>query len=216
MKIKVLTVSDNIPATKQLVYTLEHNGWDYQVLETPFRGFGTKLITTYNFLKSNPDVTEFIFVDAFDVVALGTPQEFETKKQEYFGDAEIIVGTEKGCWPIEDYRRFYEPQHEHGFNFVNSGLYYAKSASFIRLMEASEVLYSTDDQQFFTEAYLFDEQSGIKLDTDQVLFNNHSFIAEGEYGYENGRIQILGNEPCFIHSNGRTADPKLDELINKI
>lgn len=213
--IKVITVTTDEQATQPLIASLIRNGWAIELLIVPeWKGFGTKLITTYNFLKDNQDITEFIFCDAFDVIALGTPEEFEMKKQSHFGDAEIIVGAEKGCWPVEDYRRYYDTQHSHGFNFVNSGLYYANAKSFMNLMEIKTVLYSTDDQQFFTEAYLFDELSGIKLDTEQVLFNNHSFIADGEYGYENGRIQVLGNEPCFIHSNGRTCDFKLDELIN--
>lgn len=212
MKVKVLTVSDNIPATNNLCYTLEQNNWDYHVIKTPFRGFGTKLIETYNYLKDNSDITHFIFCDAFDVVVLGSYDEF-IKKLELFSDYKIICSSEKGCWPVDDYRRFYEPQHDHGFNFLNSGLYFAEVQAFFDLMDIKDVEYGTDDQQFFTETYLFDEDSGIVLDTEQTLFNSHSFINETEYGYENGRIQILGNEPIFIHSNARTFDEKLNNLL---
>lgn len=212
MKLKVLTVSDNQEATIPLLNSLSKNNWDYHVIETPFRGFGTKLIETYYYLKDNQNITHFIFCDAFDVIALGGYDEF-IKKLELFSDYKIICSSEKGCWPVEDYRKFYEPQYDHGFSFLNSGLYFAEVKAFFDLMDIRDVEYSADDQQFFTEAYLFDEDSGIILDTEQVLFNSHSFINDTEYGYENGRIQILGNEPIFIHKNGRTTDPKLDELI---
>lgn len=212
MKLKVLTVSDNHEATIPLLNTLNKNEWDYHVIETPFRGFGTKLIETYNYLRNNSDITHFIFCDAFDVVALGGHDEF-IEKLKQFSDYKIVCSAEKGCWPIEDYRRFYEPQHEHGFNFLNSGLYFAEVKAFLHLMDIRNCQYETDDQQFFTEVYLFDEDSGMVLDTEQVLFNSHSFINDVEYGYENRRIHILGNQPIFIHKNGRTVDSKLDELI---
>lgn len=56
----------------------------------------------------------------------------------------------------------------------------------------------------------------VHYDYEQMFFNSHSFIDEGEYGYDNGRIQILGNEPVFVHSNGKTEDPRLDELIKNM
>lgn len=212
MKVKLLTVSDNMEATITLVNSLSKNNWDYVVIETPFKGFGTKLIGTYNYLKCNPDITHFIFCDAFDVISLGGYDEF-MEKLELFSDYKIICSAEKGCWPIEDYRKFYEPQYDHGFSFLNSGLYFAEVQAFFDLMDIKDVEYGTDDQQFFTEAYLFDDDSGIKLDTEQILFNSHSFILEGEYGYNNGRLQILGNQPIFIHKNGRTVDHKLDAIV---
>ena len=62
MRIKVLTVSDNMDATIPLINSLNKNNWDYHVIDTPFRGFGTKLISVYKYLKSNPDIKELYFL----------------------------------------------------------------------------------------------------------------------------------------------------------
>jgi hypothetical protein len=63
-----------------------------------------------------------------------------------------------------------------------------------------------------THMFLF-EREDMVLDREQKLFNSHSFIRDGEYGYENGRIQVNGHEACFVHKNGRTIDEKLDHLV---
>ncbi len=75
--------------------------------------------------------------------------------------------------------------------------------------------YESDDQLYMTERFLFDGEN-IVLDTHQILFNSHSFIDEGEYTYGDGRIGVNGNTPIFIHSNGRTVDAKLDEMLKNI
>lgn len=206
--LKVITVTNNIEATQPLIKSLENNGWDYQVIEvSEWRGFGTKLIETYNFLKEHPEVTEFIFCDAFDVLALGTPKEFEEKLDGYTG---MIFSAEKGCWPDDSLRNQYE-SHDHGFNFLNSGAYYSNSDWFINMIEHNMPSYSDDDQLYLTKFYL--HASDALLDNKQEFFNSHSFIAEGEYTYRNNRVQVNGQEPIFIHFNGRTIDKEFNEKI---
>ena len=80
------------------------------------------------------------------------------------------------------------------------------------LVDGYNIPYDYDDQYFFTGLYL-SYTFPMVLDFGQLLFNSHSFIREGEYGYENGRVQILGNQSVFSHKNGKTVDPKLDELV---
>lgn len=207
--LKVITVTNNLEATQPLINSLEKNGWDYRAIECDWLGFGTKLIEVYRYVKDNPEIDEFVFCDAFDVIVLGKPEEFKSKLPK----SDIVCSAERGCWPDGTLEKYYPKVFKHRFNYLNSGCYYAKSEAFINLMEGNMPQYETDDQLWFTHQFLFNENSGIMLDNKQSIFNSHSFIDEGEYGYENNRIQILGNQPIFIHSNGRTIDEKLNEMI---
>lgn len=206
--LKVITVTTDIKATGRLIKSLDKNGWEYEVIFTEWKGFGTKLIKTYEYLKANPEVDRFIFCDAFDVVAMGTPAEFE----EGIGTYDMLVSAERGLWPpyLQPFKAQYV-QFEHGFNYPNSGLYYAKSKYFIWLFEKYAPFYEIDDQYWINMCYILEHHVG--MDYDQEILNSHSFIKENEYTYENGRIQILGNEPVFIHSNSRSVDEKLEALL---
>lgn len=215
--IEVISVCHDANFAILLGDSLLRNGWRHSIIETEWKGFGTKLIKTYEYLKSNPGITEFIFVDTFDVVCLGGEVEFRDKMQS-FGDASMIVSAERGLWPptMEKYRELYT-KHHHRFNYANSGSYYAKSENFLALMENDMPEFHSDDQAWINLQYINQPLFfNIKLDNDQKLFNSHSFIEDGEYGYENNRVQINGNEPVFIHSNGRSVDPKLNEMLKNI
>lgn len=211
--IKLLTVTNAPEHSEVLRRSALHHNWDYHCIEVEWLGFGTKLIGVYNYLKEHPEVERFVFADALDVVAQRSPEEFEYKK----GDREIILSCEKGLWPpiLIPFRSCY-PQFEHGFNYINSGLYYMTSAKFIELFELFTPFYETDDQYWMNMVWLIHLKGYKYPDFEQELFNSHSFIANFEYTYNNGRIQIMGNDPVFIHSNGKTKDEKLDELVREM
>lgn len=217
--LKIITVTNNFEATIPLINSLEKLGWDYHVIETEWKGFGTKLIKTYEYLKQNPQITEFIFCDAFDVISLGNEEEFLMKKQAHFGDADCIFSAEKGCWPDGSLAEKYPPT-DGVFKYLNSGLYYCKTNVFLKILEENPISYIDDDQLYFTKCYLngfypnsFINAKKTYLDFNQSIFNSHSFIDPDEYGYENNRVQILGNEPIFLHFNGKTIDEKFTEMI---
>lgn len=207
--LKIITVTNDVQRAQPLIKSLATFGWNSTVICTDWRGFGTKLIATYNFLKTNPEVDYFIFCDAHDVLVLGTPEEWDNK---YPHKDKMLLSAEKGCWPDDNLRKYYEPINANGFNFVNSGLYYSPSWLFIDMMEQTMPKYEDDDQLYMTNQYLF-ERDDINLDTNQAFFNSHSFIADAEYGYENNRVQVNSEQPLFIHFNGCTLDEKFNQLI---
>ncbi len=209
--LKVITVTSHPHLAQPLINSLEKHGWDWTCLQVEWKGFGTKLIETYQYLKANPEVSEFVFVDAHDVVCLGTPQEFEEKLDGYSG---MIFSAERGCWPDPNLESQYPIKLKHGFNYLNSGVYYSRSDWFINYIERNFPEYHFDDQLYFTHMYL--NSPDVLLDWSQEFFNSHSFIDEGEYTYDNGRVGINGNFPIFIHSNGKTVDPKLDEMLKNL
>lgn len=217
MNIPIITVYTDPERIADLVNSATKQGWELILIQAEWRGFGTKLISVYEYLMQHPEVERFVFCDAYDVVVLGTEAEFERKLNETYSPPKtggLIMSAEKGLWPpdMEKYKGLYF-DHAHGFNFINSGLYYATSNEFIKLFNQNKPSCEYDDQRWMHETFAHSKHVDIWIDNDQRLFNSHSFIAEGEYGYENGRVQVNGNEPIFIHSNGRTIDPKLEELL---
>lgn len=213
--IKLITVCSHIEHATGLIKSAKKHGWDLSVIHVPqWGGFGTKLMETYNFLKANPEIERFVFADAYDVIILGSPREFSEKIRV---NERMLLSAERGLWPptLHPFRSEYADK-PHRFNYPNSGLYFAQSWYFINFFEKYTPFYEIDDQYWMNIVYLLDsnsERPDIAVDFDQVVFNSHSFIDDGEYGYLNGRLQILGNNPIFSHKNGKTIDPKLDELI---
>lgn len=210
MSLKVITVTSQPERAKPLTDSLEKFGWDWVCAVVEWKGFGTKLITVYEYLKENPEVDRFIFCDAHDVVALAGPDEFEEK---IIGQPDMIFNAERGCWPapVQHFEYLYS-KFSHGFNYLNSGVYYCASKLFIEIFERCPVNYETDDQWWASMVFLFGRWH-ITIDREQKVFNCHSFIRDGDYTYNNNRVQILGNEPIFIHFNGQTLDEKFNELI---
>lgn len=209
MNCKLITVCSDAGLVKPLINSAKKHGWDIRPIFTGWRGFGTKLLETRQYLIGHPEITHFFFCDAYDVIVVGSMEEALSK----LDTSVMACSAERGCWPNGEYEKFYEPIFGHGFNYLNSGCYFAPREVFLKLFDSDMPDYATDDQLYLTEHFLFNEQSGIVLDYGQKVFNSHSFIRDGEYTYENGRVQILGEQSVFIHKNGRTLDEKLDELI---
>ena len=207
--IKLITVCSHPEHAEVLRRSAELYGWDFVCIHVPeWKGFGTKLIATYEYLKQHPEIDRFVFADAFDVVTLGNrPIIFHPK---------IVFSAEKGCWPDDSLRDKYPPiANGSEFKFLNSGLFYAETSEWLKMIEQNPPEYHFDDQLYYTKCFLSSKYN-MALDTHQTYFNSHSFISEGEYTYNNGRVQIMGNEPVFVHSNGRSVDPKLDELVKEM
>ncbi len=194
---------------QRLIKSAEMFGWDLVVIQADWRGFGTKVRATCEYFTNNPEITHFVFCDAFDVVILGTPQEFMNKMYpEHFY---LLASVERGLWPpVLEPRRNEYSKLKHRFNYLNSGLYYVNNVQ-MYIESMKDVRFEDDDQLAISEKYLAGH--GISTDWELRLFNSHSFIDDGEYTYENNRVQILGQEPIFIHSNGKTVDEKLNQML---
>ena len=221
--IKLITVTNAPEHAEVLRRSAELHGWDFHCEVVEWKGYGTKLMATYAYLKAHPEVDRFVFADAFDVVVFGTPEEFERKLPSNDG---FVFNAERGLWPpnMEPYRELFGDT-QMGFNYLNSGCYFAERKPFISMLESHPINYSDDDQMYFIERYV-SGYGGFILDTNQKVFNCHSFIREGEYAYIQymdeynrkfgGNIEIMGNKPIFVHSNGRTVDPQLDKLVKEM
>jgi hypothetical protein len=209
---KLLTVATDVSNKKlyDLMASADKFGWNLEIIVTEWKGFGTKLIETYNYLKKNPQITEFIFVDAYDVIALSTPQEVIEKIKDR---TKMLISVEKNCWPNSELASQY-PKTDSEWKYINSGSYYSPSKLFIDMVEANPPLYIDDDQLYFSLEWL-KNQSIALLDYDCEVFQAYSFIADDDFGYENKRLQNLKtkSQPVLIHSNGRTDNTKILDLL---
>jgi hypothetical protein len=145
---KLLTVATDVSNKKlyDLMASADKFGWNLEIIVTEWKGFGTKLIETYNHLKKNPQITEFIFVDAYDVIALSTPQEVIEKIKDR---TKMLISVEKNCWPKSELASQY-PKTDSEWKYINSGSYYSPSKLFIDMVEANPPLYIDDDQLYFS------------------------------------------------------------------
>jgi hypothetical protein len=209
---KLLTVASKLDekGLDNLVMSAQKFGWDIEVICTEWRGFGTKLIEVYNYFKQNPDVKELIFVDAYDVLVLSTPKEVEEKIKD---GTKMLVSVEKACYPDSNLASEY-PETKNEWKYVNSGTYYAPREVFMSLFENDKPEYATDDQRWMTKQFL-NNQDKINLDYDCGVFQCYSFIAEGDFEYKDGRVHNLRtlSTPSIIHSNGRTDNTKVLQLL---
>lgn len=211
--LKVITVTNQPERAKPLTTSLDKFGWNTDILVVPeWKGFGTKLITLYNYLKSHPEIDRFIFCDAHDVVVLGTPDEFEAKLPN---KDVLLFNSERGCWPppVQEFEHLFKP-FEHGVNFLNSGVYYSPSKLFLKIFESAPPLYKSDDQWWASMLYLFG-QHDIELDNNCDVFQCYSFIEDGDYAYGDTRLLNKKTDtlPIFIHGNGNTNMDKIHELL---
>jgi hypothetical protein len=209
---KLLTVATDIANDKlfDLISSADKFGWNLEVIVTEWKGFGTKLIETYNHLQKNPHITEFIFVDAYDVVALSSPQEVLEKIKDR---TKMLISVEKNCWPNSELASQY-PKTNSEWKYINSGSYYSPSKLFIDMIESYPPLYIDDDQLYLTNEFLNNPDDKV-LDYDCEVFQAYSFIADDDFGYENKRLQNLKtkSQPVLIHSNGRTDNTKILDLL---
>lgn len=210
MNCKLITVASHLEVhgLSKLVESLEKFHWEFCVLQTEWKGFGTKLLTVRDFLLSHPDITHFFFCDAYDCVVLSTMEEALSK----IDVDKITVSGEKNCWPDSSLWDQYSPNTE--WAYVNSGLYFAPRDKFLKLFEVEPPEYCSDDQLWFTKKYLFGK-NGVELDEKCNTFQNYSFISDGDFDVLGDRLLNLktGTMPVFVHGNGRTDLTKIYELI---
>jgi len=209
---KLLTVATDVSNKKlyDLMASADKFGWNLEIIVTEWKGFGTKLIETYNYLQKNPQITEFIFVDAYDVIALSTPKEVIEKIKDR---TKMLISVEKNCWPKSELASQY-PKTDSEWKYINSGSYYSPSKLFIDMVEANPPLYIDDDQLYFSLEWL-KNQSIALLDYDCEVFQSYSFISEGDFSYKNNRVQNLktNSQPIFLHGNGKTCMKSVTDLI---
>jgi len=166
-------------------------------------GGGQKVNLLYNFLKTQPDNSVVLFVDAYDVF-------FTESKEEIFSrffksDCDILFAAEKSCWPDSNLKELFLPSST-PYRFLNSGSFIGYRWALLRLIE-NEINNTDDDQLFYHKKYLSNlngENFNVKLDTNCYIFQCLGGAESDVEVVNSSKIvnKITGNYPCVIHGNG--------------
>lgn len=212
MKVKLITtISDQShPGWKTLERSLIKFGWDYDVMQSDYHGFGTKMVNAYNYAKTT-DCTHLFIVDAYDVVVLGTMSE----ALEKLGNKDMVWNAEKAAWPYEQWGMLY-PEVDSEWKYLNGGACFVEVKKFIQMLDDYPIMPTDNDQVVLAATYIVDRNSyGMSLDTACKAFQSYAHIADDDYAYRDGRLWNIKNETCpvIIHGNGHTDMSKIIELI---
>lgn len=206
MKLKVITTCDNInhPGYLKLKASLNKFGYDHEVVNHPF-SFGHQLPVIQDWCnKYTLDCTHICYIDAFDNVAFGGPEEVIDKFQSLFGKYKMLISAEKNCYPHPERAKDY-PETNTPWKYVNGGGWLVEIEYFKQLCIKENLNADSHDQVWLMEAFLNNQQD-IKIDTDCTIFQTIAFSNKEEWEEKEGRFLNIGTDtrPVFFHANGRT------------
>jgi hypothetical protein len=201
-------------ASAQIV---REKGFDYMLrVEDKWAGYPTKLWYAQEMARKLVDYTHILFLDARDIVVLGTPEQvfecFETFCHPW------VCGAECNRWPpniaeIEDYPRSPTP-----WRFLNSGAYLAEREYLLEHLDRWLYEYPPEwgicDQGWMTRRYI-EEPGAILLDHECRLFQTmFGSWQHCETSYGKLHNTLVDTYPLVIHHNGG-ADIR-DEQIGRL
>jgi hypothetical protein len=208
MHIEFLTTASDRSKCDMLEKSLIKHGWPYHLIIHEWKGFGSKIIETYNHLKTFPHITHFFYSDSYDSIVLGTLEEALSKIK----DKEVILySAERACYPHPELASQYPP-HNSPWKFLNGGGWFASAKLFCEMYESCTPTFDRSDQEWATSNLLAGK---IILDYNCDVFQTIGFCPESDFENIDGRIlnTVHNTKPLFIHGNGHTPMDKYYELI---
>lgn len=182
-------------------------GWAFEALggSDIWAGFGAKVRSVAEGLPRwrAAGYTHAIHVDAYDVLALGTPDELPALMASY-GDPPFLLATEVGCWPDAS-KAERHPPCAYPWRYAHS--LYVWDVRRPDILDAEGLPDHIDDQNFLMEKYLDGGQ--ITLDYECRVFQALAHLHPWDkwFAVEEGRVvnKATTTKPLFVHGNGRTA-----------
>lgn len=216
MKCKLITTCSDISKTSILQQSLKKHKWDYHIIEHTWRGFGDKILKTYEYLKANPDITHFFYSDSYDTLATDT---MEVALSRIKDKTKILMSAERGCYPHPEKEKLY-PKHESPFHFVNGGGWFCPSDVFIKAVDTNPLDYTTVDQVWFTDLFL-NHPEYVNLDYNCEVFQTIAFCPDSDFEFirytneSNIKVKntVTGSHPIWVHGNGHTPLDKFYILL---
>jgi procollagen-lysine,2-oxoglutarate 5-dioxygenase len=208
MRIKLITTASDISKTGKLVESLQRHNWPYHVIQHEWKGFGSKIIETYNYLKTS-DVTHFFYADSYDSYVIGTMGEALSKIKDF---SKMLWSSEKACYPHPQLASMY-PESTSEWKYLNGGGWFASKESFIKMVEDEMPSYLTVDQVYFTNQLL--TKKSMSLDYSCDIFQTIAFCdLDKEFEFERGRMYNKQTKswPIIIHGNGHTPMERIYDI----
>lgn len=194
------------PELRRLVQSFRRSGIPLLVLGygCKWQGFGNKILWLKEQLSKQNLVESHIvlFVDAYDVINLGTSSEIIEKFTKFNRD--LVISGEKGCHPdphlAEEFKDNSPP-----FRYPNSGGYIGYSSAVIEMLKSAKISPHEDDQRFVTR-YVIQNAEKCVIDTNCEIFLPlfDMDVTDLKLTDDNTRILLRekGTLPCVLHGNG--------------
>lgn len=143
-----------------------------------------------------------VFVDGYDVLQFGDLEEVERKFKTFAAD--LVVGSEIFCWPSPWMAHLF-PKVGTKYRFPNSGMYVGTWKAIRHMLEWDRYRLTYDDQGYFQDWYLRQDQFKVAQDHDCILFQNCVFVPLTDFEYQGDRVvnKVKGTDPCFFHFSGK-------------
>jgi hypothetical protein len=225
MTYKVITTVTNPqhPGFLQFRRSMDHFGWDYEIIHGNYQAYGSKMVNAYEYAKRGSE--DYLFIlDAYDIFMLGTPEEAFERVKYTSGRkvSDILFNAEKGCWPYDQWSILY-PEVKGPWKYLNGGAAFVYRKAFINMFEMNPIKHEDNDQVILGKTYItkpsyligYYEQYIMDLDNDCNLFQSIAFEAPEDFNYSQGILHnnVTGADPIIIHGNGKTDMKKIYELL---
>ena len=208
MNIKLITTASDYSKTEMLRKSLAKFGWEYIILTHEWRGFGDKILKTYEYLKEHPEITHFFYSDSYDTIALQT---MDYALSQIKDKDIILMSAERACYPHPEKEARY-PKHDSPWHFVNGGGWFCNSDIFKMAVETNPLTHETVDQVWFTDLYL-NHPEYVKLDCECKVFQSIAFSPETDFDLYRYKNNVTKTYPTYWHGNGHTPMTELYKLI---
>ncbi len=205
-------------------YLLGFSSCFHPIVDPPFayEGYVSKIFRMRDRVANLKPYDIVCFVDAYDVVCNGTPQELLSKFTSLSSD--IVLCGELNSYP-EGYDTKYPelpyPRCVSHYKYVNSGCYIGYASALMHLYtwksddEIRSICSRGGDQTYFIEYYLahvknMNSPYRVYLDSLQSLFQCMYKTTWSEFIVANGRLvnTVLQSRAVFVHFNGQSFKAK--------
>ena len=212
--VEIITYANksDVPMLKNLIKTLESNGYKYTVLGKgeKWKGFMTKIRSCLTYTKTLPDDQIIAVVDGYDVFASGPSSEFVERYKSY--GYPLVVGAETrcgaNCVPLKEWWNHHASRiTTTTLQYCNGGFYVGKAMDVALLLQYMLDL-GIDDDQIALGTYLNRYPERAMLDTKALLVGN---ITPGDFKDIDVKgdkfvMAKTGQSPLFIHLPGKVCD----------
>jgi hypothetical protein len=207
----LLTTGSDASKVGILKKSLDNHKWPYHFIIHKWKGFGDKILETYAYLKSHPEITHFFYSDSYDTIVTGTMEEALNLVRDH---EKILMSAERACYPHPDKASMY-PECDSPFKYVNGGGWFCPAKLFIHAVETNPLTVDTNDQVWFTDLFL-DHPEYVNLDTGCTVFQTIAFCPEDNFEItDKVANMITQSHPIFIHGNGHTPLNKFYKTMIK-
>jgi hypothetical protein len=200
-----------------------------EAVDTVYQSLCDKPKFVYRLIKRGQINTKYIiFTDCYDLVLATTPEEIITRFLEF--DADMVIGTERNCFPDDLKKEYDELPATSSFKYLNSGMIVAYTDKFLECLEAMKVEeipndYWDDEKKcnvHFNDQFEFmkialKQPIKIALDYEQKLCCNLHQVSLDDLDFSEPRIKVkeTGSYSCAWHLNGSAKTDGLREPILK-